>query len=51
MVGIVGNGVSNLELLYINYKSMDNLRYAPNFIDNNSVSQYGYDGFNWNEDF
>ena len=50
-VGIGGLGLSSFQIMFQNYKNMDSLRYAPNYIDKDGVPYYGVDGFNWDEDF
>lgn len=38
--GPIGAGISSLEIWFLWYKSMDDLRYAPSYIDGNGNPVY-----------
>ncbi|MBN7816885.1 DUF6443 domain-containing protein [Algoriphagus pacificus] len=51
IAGWAGLGYQSLDIQYSFYKSMNDLKYAPNYIDQNGIPYYGNNEFNWDEDF
>ena len=51
--GIFGLGIASMEQWYNIYKSMDNLRFAPLYIDGNGNPNYGYpvNDLSWGSDW